>query len=53
MTLRTRLLYAVLGIAIGMCLGAILCGCCTYKGKLVSKREACRMRELGMDVRCP
>jgi predicted aminopeptidase len=52
-SLRARVLYLVLGISIGLCLGFILVGCCTYHGKFISKREACRMREMGMDVYCP
>lgn len=31
----------------------LLGGCCTYRGKAVSKRDAVRMRNLGMDVQCP
>jgi len=31
----------------------MLGGCCTYRGKAVSKKDAVRMRNLGMDVTCP
>lgn len=32
---------------------SLLAGCCTYRGKAISRSDAERMRNLGMDVHCP
>lgn len=32
---------------------AFVTGCSTYKGKVVSRRDAAHMAELGMRVQCP
>lgn len=41
--------------AVGACFltAVVLGGCCTYQGKAVSKREAARMKSMGMAVQCP
>lgn len=31
----------------------LFCGCCTYHGKFVSRKEGEEMKKMGMHVQCP
>ena len=45
-------IYKLLLGAVCVFLAYVFSGCCTYQGKVVSHRDAERMKKLGMDVQC-